>query len=89
MSIYIVSILVVILICLVLLNYASLNDVPSTHQKIPDDNSNSSNFGYYTTRATCSNMPGCCSLTKFGCCPDGLNSRIDYFGSNCPQTYIQ
>lgn len=25
-----------------------------------------------------------CSQTKFGCCPDGINSKINYFGSNCP-----
>jgi hypothetical protein len=25
-----------------------------------------------------------CSKTTFGCCPDGVNSKIDYFGSNCP-----
>ena len=25
-----------------------------------------------------------CPKTQFGCCPDGVNSRIDYFGSNCP-----
>jgi hypothetical protein len=26
-----------------------------------------------------------CSQTKFGCCPDGVNSRINYYGSNCPK----
>jgi hypothetical protein len=25
-----------------------------------------------------------CSQTAFGCCPDGVNSKINYFGSNCP-----
>ena len=25
-----------------------------------------------------------CPKTQFGCCPDGVKSRIDYFGSNCP-----
>lgn len=26
-----------------------------------------------------------CSKTAFGCCPDGVNSKINYFGSNCPR----
>lgn len=25
-----------------------------------------------------------CSKTTFGCCPDGVNSKINYFGTNCP-----
>ncbi len=25
-----------------------------------------------------------CSKTTFGCCPNGLNSKINYFGTNCP-----
>lgn len=25
-----------------------------------------------------------CSQTTFGCCPDGVNSKINYYGSNCP-----
>lgn len=24
-----------------------------------------------------------CTDTHFGCCPDGLNSKINIFGSNC------
>ena len=26
-----------------------------------------------------------CSMTAFGCCPDGVNSKINYLGTNCPQ----
>jgi hypothetical protein len=26
-----------------------------------------------------------CSNTKFGCCPDGANSKINALGSNCPR----
>jgi hypothetical protein len=25
-----------------------------------------------------------CSKTTFGCCPNGVNSKINYFGTNCP-----
>jgi hypothetical protein len=25
-----------------------------------------------------------CSQTLFGCCPDGVNSRINFHGTNCP-----
>ena len=25
-----------------------------------------------------------CSQTEFGCCPDGVNSKINFFGTNCP-----
>jgi hypothetical protein len=25
-----------------------------------------------------------CSQTTFGCCPDGINSKINFHGTNCP-----
>ena len=25
-----------------------------------------------------------CSQTAYGCCPNGVDSKINYFGSNCP-----
>lgn len=25
-----------------------------------------------------------CSQTKFGCCPNGVDSKINYYGTNCP-----
>lgn len=26
-----------------------------------------------------------CSQTAFGCCPDGVNSKINFYGTNCPR----
>lgn len=28
-----------------------------------------------------------CSQTIFGCCPDGVNSKVNFYGTNCP-SYI-
>lgn len=25
-----------------------------------------------------------CSQTAFGCCPDGVNSKVNFYGTNCP-----
>jgi hypothetical protein len=25
-----------------------------------------------------------CSQTNFGCCPNGVDSKINYYGTNCP-----
>lgn len=27
---------------------------------------------------------GGCAGTQFGCCPNGVDSKINYYGSNCP-----
>lgn len=27
---------------------------------------------------------GACSQTLFGCCPDGTNSKVNFYGTNCP-----
>jgi hypothetical protein len=39
------------------------------------------NVDFYNYPTT---MNGKCSETKFGCCPDGNNSKIDFNGTNCP-----
>ena len=25
-----------------------------------------------------------CSQTSFGCCPNGIDSKVNYYGTNCP-----
>ena len=29
-------------------------------------------------------VQGSCAQTAFGCCPDGVNSKINFYGTNCP-----
>ena len=33
---------------------------------------------------TNTSIQGKCSQTTFGCCPDGVNSKINFYGTNCP-----
>ena len=30
------------------------------------------------------NIQGNCTETAFGCCPNGIDSKLDYYGTNCP-----
>lgn len=30
------------------------------------------------------NVQGNCSQTAFGCCPNGIDSKLNYYGTNCP-----
>lgn len=80
----ILIILAIILFILVILNHVSVVMTPSSSEK---EYSPSEQFGYIQTPSNCSNVPGCCSLTQYGCCPDGVNSRTDALASNCPTTY--
>jgi hypothetical protein len=82
-------ILTIILFILIILNNVYLIQPIQTTQlnSISSEQSISNQFGYMQTPKTCSNLPGCCSLTQYGCCPDGINSRINQMGSNCPITY--
>lgn len=82
----ILIILAIILFILIILNHVSVVVTPSSSSS-EKENSPSEQFGYIQTPSNCSNVPGCCSLTQYGCCPDGVNSRTDALGSNCPTTY--
>lgn len=35
-------------------------------------------------KTTTINAQANCSQTTFGCCPDGVNSKINFYGTNCP-----
>ena len=80
-------ILAIILFILIILNHVHL--VVTQPNPTTSEQSISNQFGYLQPPKTCSNLPGCCSLTQYGCCPDGINSRINQMGTNCPITYSQ
>ena len=87
-----IIILAIILFILIILNHVSIIPTSETSTSQGSTNESSSisqQFGYIQTPTNCSNVPGCCSLTQYGCCPDGVNSRTNNLGSNCPQTYSQ
>jgi hypothetical protein len=42
-------------------------------------------LNHITIITTTAPEQGNCSQTAFGCCPDGVNSKINYFGTNCPK----
>jgi hypothetical protein len=77
----IIIVLAIILFILIILQHVSTISTSS--------NPTSQQFGYIQSPSNCSNVPGCCSLTQYGCCPDGVNSRENVNGSNCPNTYSQ
>jgi len=37
-----------------------------------------------TSSSSSSSQQGNCSQTVFGCCPDGVNSKSNFYGTNCP-----
>ena len=37
-----------------------------------------------STTSTSNSNQGNCSQTAYGCCPDGVNSKVNYYGTNCP-----
>lgn len=37
-----------------------------------------------STTSSTNNTKASCAQTAFGCCPDGVNSKINFYGTNCP-----
>jgi hypothetical protein len=72
MSIYmdnkILVILGIILLILIILNHVTIVTTNTSDSSQSSKSSNSAS----------------CSQTAFGCCPDGVNSKINYYGTNCP-----
>jgi hypothetical protein len=33
---------------------------------------------------TTTTVQGNCAQTTFGCCPNGIDSKVNFYGSNCP-----
>ena len=67
----IIIVLAIILLALIILNNIKIdNSVSTTSNKIITTTTN-------TRKANC-------SQTTFGCCPNGIDSKIDHLGTNCP-----
>lgn len=60
----------IILLALILLFLIILNHV--SMNVTTDEQSSDRNYGN-------------CAETTFGCCPDGINSKINFQGTNCPK----
>lgn len=42
-------------------------------------------LNHITIITTTTTEQGNCSQTAFGCCPDGINSKVNFYGTNCPE----
>jgi hypothetical protein len=69
MNTTIIIVLTLILLFLIILNHVSITLSSNNTQQ---------------TQWQQNNNQGKCSQTAYGCCPDGVNSKIDFNGTNCP-----
>lgn len=63
---------IIIVLAIILLALIILNNI-----KIVNSDS-------VTTVTTVNVKKADCSQTAFGCCPNGVDSKINYYGTNCP-----
>ena len=63
-------VLLIFILVLILIILIALNSM--THIKI------------YNNYKKEKEVQGTCIDTHYGCCPDGVNSKINFFGTNCP-----
>jgi hypothetical protein len=67
----IIIVLAIILLALIILNNIKIDNSIATTSNI-------------TTTTTTTTRKANCSQTIFGCCPNGVDSKIDHLGTNCP-----
>ena len=80
-TILLIFLLFLVLAILVILNhieFVSTNTNTSTNTSTSQDVETGQMVSAYD------NIQGTCADTHFGCCPDGVNSKDNIFGSNCP-----
>jgi hypothetical protein len=41
-------------------------------------------MNYYKSQNTKTTTSASCAQTTFGCCPNGIDSKINFYGTNCP-----
>ena len=68
----IIFLLILVLIILIVLNNIEIINDPRHYNHAADKMVNAYD-----------DIQGTCADTTFGCCPDGVNSKINIFGSNC------
>ena len=63
---------IIIVLAIILLALIILNNIKTDNSVFITSNTNTT-----TRKANC-------SQTTFGCCPNGIDSKINYLGKNCP-----
>ena len=67
-----IVVLLLVLLLLLILNYFSISVITDEQQ-------------YNNTNSPYKVPQGNCGQTAYGCCPDGVNSKLGFNGNNCPR----
>jgi len=70
---------IIFILAVILIIFIALNYYKSLHNKTTSTTTTSSEQNNKNTI----NSPSC-GQTTFGCCPNGVDSRINFYGTNCP-----